>query len=159
FYGSTPAGAGTCDTSQGFTHGCASAARARLNNTLFNRAFLFGGDFTDANLVGAQFPNAVLIGANFDRATVAVDPPPGTNVGFLGAMLQGAQLRSATLDRVSLHHAFVDFSPPGNRMLLRLAGTHTVFRGWKTPGQAVCVLVSYHQPTTVPEDNLTLICP
>jgi hypothetical protein len=159
FYGSIPAGRGTCDTSAGFTLGCASAAGARLNNTQFTSAFLFGVDFTNATIEGAQFANAVLIGANFDGASLSVDSNNGTNAGFVGAFLQGAQLRSATLVETSLQHAFVDFRRRGNRMLLRLPGTHTAFHGWKTPGQAVCVRVFYDNPTSVPEDNPTLICP
>jgi uncharacterized protein YjbI with pentapeptide repeats len=159
FYGSIPAGGGTCDTSQGFTQGCASAAGAILDNTHFHGAFLFGVDFTGASIEGAQFVNAALIGANFDGATLLVSSGNGSSPGFLGALLQGAQLGSATLAGISLQHAFLDFRRSGNRMLLRLPGTHTLFPGWKTPGQAVCVLVSYDDPTTVPEDNPTLVCP
>ena len=159
FYGSIPAGRGTCDTSWGFTRDCASAAGATLNHTHFTGAFLYGVDFSNTTIEGVHFAKAVLIATNFAGATLSLDSNRGTDVGFLAAYLQGAQLRSATLSGVSLLHAFVDFRRRGNSMFVRLPGTHTAFHGWKTPGQAVCVSVSYDHPTTVPRDNPTLTCP
>ena len=130
-----------------------------MNNTQFAGAYLYGVDFTHAKIQGVQFGNAVLIGANFDQAELSADTNIGTNSGFTSAFLQGTNLGTATLVGTSLQGAFVDFTDGGNDMYLQLDGTHTVFPGWKTPGQQVCVFVFYGTATTVPTMGTTLTCP
>lgn len=159
FYGSAPVGQGACDTSKGFTNGCASAAGATMNNTQFAGAYLYGVDLTNTTIQGVQFAGAVLIGANFAGAKISTDPAVGTESGFSGAFLQGANLAAANLSGTSLLNAFVDFNTNGNDMYLQLDGTHTTFVGWQTPGAKVCVFAFYVNPTTVPTTNTTLTCP
>jgi len=159
FYGSLPLDRGTCPIVGGFTQNCASAQRATMNNTQFAGAYLYGVDFTHAKIQGVQFGNAVLIGANFDQAELSADTNIGTNSGFSSAFLQGTNLGTATLVGTSLQGAFVDFTDGGNDMYLQLDGTHTVFPGWKTQGQQVCVFVFYGTATTVPTTGTTLTCP
>jgi uncharacterized protein YjbI with pentapeptide repeats len=166
FYGTTAVGTGTCIPDKtGFTNACATAAGATLNNTQFSDAYLSGVDFTGAKSQGVQFANAVLAGANFAGASLSVDTSVGTNSGFSGAFLQGTNLAPAkSLVGISLAGAFVDFSPQGNTMYLKLGGQHTVFTGyWNTPGQVVCAEMSYPAPNAqqplVPTTNETIICP
>jgi uncharacterized protein YjbI with pentapeptide repeats len=158
FYGDNPAADLGCDTTKGFLNGCASAAAATMNTTNFSGAYLYGVDFQEATIQGVQFTNAVLVGASFADATVSADPKLGTLTHFTAAFLQGANL-AATMNQVSLVDAFVDFTSGGNNLTLLLDGTHTAFHGWKTPGQSVCLFVSYGHPTIVPETNSTLTCP
>jgi uncharacterized protein YjbI with pentapeptide repeats len=168
FYGTTAVGTGTCipDKTTGFTNACATAAGATINNTQFSDAYLFGVDFTGAKIQGVQFANAVLAGANFAGASLSVDTSVGTNSGFSGAFLQGTNLAPAkSLAGISLAGAFVDFSPQGNTLYLKLGGQHTVFAGyWNAPGQVVCAEMSYTgapnaQQPLVPTTNETIICP
>ncbi len=160
FYGSVALGEKTCDIDEkGFTKDCATASRATLNNTRFGGAYLYGVDFSNTTIQGVQFSNAVLVGTNFAGAKLSTDPNGGSESGFTGAFLQGANLATATLTGTSLLNAFVDFRSEGNDMYLRLDGTHTTFAGWKTPGQQVCVFTFYTGPTTVPTTNTPLTCP
>ncbi len=168
FYGTTAVGTGTCipDKNTGFTNACATAAGATINNTQFSDGYLVGVDFTGATIQGVQFANAVLAGANFAGASLSVDTRVGTNSGFSGAFLQGTNLAPAkSLVGISLAGAFVDFSPLGNTLYLKLGGQHTVFAGyWNTPGQIVCAEMSYTGPPNaqqplVPTTNETIICP
>ena len=160
FYSTNPVGPGTtCDTSSGFTKGCASARRATLNNTQFTGAYLFGVDFTNATMTGVSFSNAVLIGSNFSGATLSFDSKIGTGAKLDFAYLQGTQLASATLNQTSLQGAFVDFSEEGNTFYLLLDEHHTKFPGYWGKSGPVCVSNTYFVATTVPTANTTLTCP
>ncbi len=161
FYGGTPAGQGQCAVDdQGWTQNCATAAYATMNNTQFGGAYLFGVDFTHATVQGVQFGNAVLIGANFTAANLSADPTIGTNSGFSGSFLQGANLASANLNFISLANAFMDFTAGGNIVDMLLDGSHTVFpKYWNAPGGSVCAEPYYSKPTTVPTQNGTVVCP
>jgi uncharacterized protein YjbI with pentapeptide repeats len=160
FYSTNPVGPGTtCDTSSGFTKGCASARGATLNNTQFNGAYLFGVDFTNATMTGVSFSNAVLIGSNFSGASLSFDSHIGTGAKLDFAYLQGTQLASATLNRTSLQAAFVDFSEEGNTFYLLLDEQHTKFPGYWGKSGPVCVSNTYFVATTVPTANTTLTCP
>jgi uncharacterized protein YjbI with pentapeptide repeats len=157
FFGSTAIG--SCPIASDFTQNCASAARATLNNTVFSNAFLFGVDFSGATIQGVQFGNAVLIGATFNGATLTADSQVGTGSGFPGAFLQGSDLLDAKqLLNISLLNAYLDFSA-GNAFTTELSGNHTVFPGWATPGQPVCVQMSYGSGTSAPTNNGTITCP
>ncbi len=132
-----------------------------MNNTQFAGAYLFGVDFTGAQVQGVQFGNSVLVGANFAKAKLSVDSSVGTNSGFAGAFLQGANLSTAILSgNLSLADAFMDFSPQGNTMYLLLNGQHTVFPGyWNTRGTPVCAEMFYTGPSLVPANNSAITCP
>jgi uncharacterized protein YjbI with pentapeptide repeats len=162
FYGTTPAGTGTCtpDPNTGFTNGCATAAGATMNSTQFSGAYLAGVDFSSAVAQGVQFGNSILTGANFANAAISADAS-GANTGFSGAFLQGANLAGITLQNgLSLASAFLDFSSEGNVTYLLLSGQHTTFAGyWNTPGQPVCAEMSYTNGTTVPATDSTVSCP
>lgn len=158
FFGSTAIA--PCPITAGFTQNCASAAGATLNNTIFSQAFLFGVDFSNTTIQGVQFSNAVVIGADFTGASLTGDTQVGTDSGFPGAFLQGTNLQPAKLLlNISLLNAYLDFSSQGNAFVTRLTGNHTVFPGWKSPGQPICVQMSYNNGTTVPTNNATMICP
>ena len=161
-YGETPVGTGECtpDPQTGFTDGCATAAGATMDETVFNGAYLFGTDFTNATAQGVNFGDAFLVGASFAGARLTASPSGGDS-GFSGAFLQGANLNGLTLGNgVSLQNAFVDFTNDGNVIFLNLGGSHTTFTGyWNTPGEAVCAQMTYNGPTTVPVTNQQITCP
>jgi uncharacterized protein YjbI with pentapeptide repeats len=165
FYGTNGLGGSsgwsTCPVNnQGYTNGCATAHYAVMNNTVLSGAYLFGVDFTNTQATGAVFGNAVLVGANFDQAILGSDSTASTTTSLDSAFLQGANLATATLNHVSLGGAFVDFSPNGNTIDIRLPGAHTNFAGyWGQAGQAVCAEPGYSGPTTVPATNSTITCP
>ncbi len=157
FFGSTAPG--SCAISSGFTQSCASAAGATLNNTIFSGALLFGVDFSGATIQGVQFGDAIVIGANFSNAKLSADTQVGTGSGFPGAFLQGTDLVDATqLQDISLLNAYVDFSG-ANAFTMELSGNHTVFPGWQTPGEPVCIQLIYGNGTTMPTNNGTMTCP
>jgi len=159
FYGTLPALQGTCNVdSDGFTKSCATATGATLNGANFGSAYLYGVDFSHSHIEGVNFGNAVLVGANFSKATLT-SGGQGSDTGFTSAFLQGANLADAVLTGTSLQNAFLDFRLGGNSMYLNLAGTHTTFPNWKTPGQRACVFVYYTVPTAVPVANTTITCP
>jgi uncharacterized protein YjbI with pentapeptide repeats len=160
FFGTNSTGVSTCAITSGFTQGCASAARATLNNTEFSGAFLFGVDFSNATIQGVHFGNAFLIGSNFNNAVLTGDNQVGTDSGFPGAFLQGSNLQpAARLLNISLLNAYLDFSAQGNAFVTQLGGNHTVFPGSKNPGQPICVQMIYNSGTTVPTNNGTMTCP
>lgn len=168
FYGTNPTGQNTCatqqDNYQGFTKNCAAAHGATMTDTIFSDAYLFGVDFTDAAMRGVNFSRAVLIGANLG-ATLETNPDSGLSTSLFRSFLQGANLRSATLNNaVTASGAFVDFRQGGNIVYVYLSGiNHNQFacQGACNPptGADVCVEIYYLQPSTVPEagnnQNLT----
>jgi hypothetical protein len=130
-----------------------------MNNTQFGGAYLYGVDFRNTIVQGVQFGNSVLVGANFSGATISTDPSVGTNSGFSSAFLQGASFSTANLTNTSFSGAFIDFRTGGNDMYMDLDGNHTVFPGWKNPGENACIFAFYSSPTTVPVKNTTITCP
>jgi uncharacterized protein YjbI with pentapeptide repeats len=159
FFGTNATGLSTCAIVSGFTQSCASASGATINNAEFSGAFLFGVDFSGATIQGVRFGNAVLIGSNFDHASLTGDTQVGTDSGFPGGFLQGANLKSAlTFKNISLLNAYLDFSP-GNAFVMQLNGNHTVFPGWSGSGQPVCVQMIYNDGSAVQTDNGTTTCP
>ena len=157
FYGTVPAAVLACADST--PRVCASAAHATMNATSFDGAYLSGVDFQGATIKSVNFQSAVLVGASFAGAELSNDPNRA-QTRFTGAYLQGARLGdTAQMENVSFQDAFLDFKPDGNNLFILLKGTHTTFHGWKTPGEDVCLFVTYGHPTTVPETNSTLTCP
>jgi uncharacterized protein YjbI with pentapeptide repeats len=162
FYSLTAVGEGVCtpDSKTGFTNGCATASSANMDGTIFNDAYLSGVDFSSVKVEGVNFGNAYLAGADFKGATLSVNSN-GTDTGFTGAFLQGANLqRAVLLNGVSLDNAYVDFTAAGNIIYLQLSGQHTTFAGyWHTPGEPVCAEMVYNNPTTPPPTDQATTCP
>ena len=162
FYSLTAVGENVCtpDPKTGFTNGCATASSANMDGTIFNGAYLSGVDFTSVTVEGVNFGNAYLAGTNFKGATLSVNSN-GTDTGFTGAFLQGANLQGAVfLNGMSLDDAYVDFTAVGNTIYLQLSGQHTTFAGyWNTPGKPVCAQMVYNNPTTPPPTDQTTTCP
>ena len=161
FYSQGAVGTGLCTPGQdGFTQGCATASSALMDGTNFSSTYLFGVDFTSATGLGVNFSNAILSGANFSGAKITSDSS-GANSSLAGALLQGANLSSLTLEnRVTLADAYVDFTPGGNTINMILNGQHTTFAGyWGKAGESVCAQMAYAGPTTVPVTNMNITCP
>jgi uncharacterized protein YjbI with pentapeptide repeats len=173
FYGDNAPAVLGCSTAspnyQGFTRGCAAAHAATMTGTIFDGAYLYGVDFTNAEGVAVSFEQAVLVGANLSAAKFSPNPDTGARTSLARAFLQGANFDGATLTDVDLGDAFVDFRPHGNGIYVLLNGqNHNVFAACPTAvdpndpkplcGQDVCVAIGYSAPTAVPETT-GVTCP
>lgn len=177
-YGTDPADSGTCKTAlsigqcsgpgsgnyQGFACRCASAHGATMRQTNFSDAYLYGLDLTSAQIQSGNFTRAVLTGANLNGASISTDPQSGAPSNFFRAFLQGTTLDGAKFgDESNLLDAFVDFFEDGNSIYILLDGdnhNHFACSDCSPPtGSPVCVVVNYHEPTSVPATNVPLVCP
>jgi uncharacterized protein YjbI with pentapeptide repeats len=154
-HSSVPVGTGTCDATKGT---CASARNATLTNTVFTNAYLAGADFGGVVGRGAKFDSAVLTGANFANTSFSIEPNAVAST-FANTLLQGTSFNNATLGKVSMSGAFVDFAPGGNNLSLLLSEKHTDFPGWTTPKQKVCTRVTYGNTSQLPTNVQAVVCP
>jgi uncharacterized protein YjbI with pentapeptide repeats len=154
-HSSVPVGTGTCDVTKGT---CASARNATLTNTVFTSAYLAGADFSGVVGRGAKFDGAVLTGANFANTSFSIEPNAVAST-FANTLLQGTGFNNATLGKVSMSGAFVDFASGGNNLSLLLNEKHTDFPGWTTPKQKVCTRVTYGDTSQLPTSVQAVVCP
>jgi uncharacterized protein YjbI with pentapeptide repeats len=177
-YGANPAGTGQCKTApsisecqdapssdyEGFACNCASAHGATMRQTNFSNAYLYGVDFTSTTIQATDFTNAILTGANL-RGSVISNDPVGRISDFTRAFLQGTSLDGSTIrNGLDLFDAFVDFRDRGNSIFIMLDGReHNQFacNNCSPPTHSdVCVAVTYHGPTLVPESGVSMkSCP
>jgi uncharacterized protein YjbI with pentapeptide repeats len=168
FYGLRPALRSCVTADSGFTTaGCASAAGATIDGTIFTDAYLYAVDFSGANISGANFNNAVLVAADFASAMIGPSVSSGAATEFVGAYMQGTNLEAATqVMQVDLSDAYFDFRSGGNAVDINLAGqSHNAF-ACGNPSTCtqrptlsdVCVYNDY-VPTTVPSQAPMMVCP
>ena len=178
FYGGNPAGTGPCKTAllisqcsgpgsnnyEGFACRCASAHGAKMRQTNFSDAYLYGLDLTSAQIQSGNFTRAVLTGANLNGAGISTDPQSGAPSNFFRAFLQGTNLDGAQFrDESNLLEAFVDFLEDGNSIYILLDGdnhNHFACSDCSPPtGSPSALSVNYPEPTSVPKTNVPLVCP
>jgi uncharacterized protein YjbI with pentapeptide repeats len=161
FFSTLAVGANTCQPdSNGFTHGCATASNASMDETVFSNAYLYGVDFSSAQGVGTIFGGAFLTGANFSSSKLVVEAS-GRDTGFLSAFLQGTHFDGATFTgAMSFSGAFVDYGAADNKAYVFLPGENTQFAGyWGTTGEKACVRMEYKGGVTPPATDSNTTCP
>jgi uncharacterized protein YjbI with pentapeptide repeats len=152
----------------GFTTlGCASAAGATIDGTIFTDAYLYAVDFSGATITGANFNDAVLVAADFASANIGPSISSGAATEFVGAYMQGTNLDAAAqVMQVDLSDAYFDFRALGNIVDINLDGhSHNAFTCGNPStctqvptGQDVCVYNDY-AITTVPPQAPMMVCP
>jgi uncharacterized protein YjbI with pentapeptide repeats len=171
FYGQRPTSRSCATTgtgSSGFTtNGCASAAGATIDGTIFTDAYLYAVDFSGAVITGANFNDALLVAADFASAKIGPSSSSGAATEFAGAYMQGTNLDAATqVMQVDLSDAYFDFRAGGNVVDINLDGhSHNAF-ACSVPStctqaptlQDVCVYNDYVM-TSVPAQAPMMVCP